>query len=171
MMLSILTKRLCPLMSLALAFGCGKKINDPKTSSGNSDDGTAQELPANFSLQINEAVSPVRTYKLEENAWFLLPAKLYAQNANAMGKQVKIYYNLKDSGSYEFSCDYKSLTSATELDFEKCTTSYGKDFVFNVTDLQAFDYPMDANAHIRMELINPSSTGIKIEAIYEVDWK
>src|SRR5687768_10350162 len=113
MMLSILTKRLCPLMSLALAFGCGKKINDPKTTPGGSNEEPRQELPSDFSLTINEAQSPITTYKLIRNGWFQLPATLYAREASAIGKQVKIYYNLRSNGDYEFRCTYKSNSSAT----------------------------------------------------------
>ncbi len=158
-------------MSLALAFGCGKKINDPKTSSGGSNQGQTTELPASFSLTINEAASPVRTYALERNGWFNLPTKLFAREASAVGKQVKIYYNMVANGDYEFHCFYKSTSSATELAFVKCESEDNIEIISNPSDLENMDFPMDKGSSIKMQLTNPSSTGIKIEAIYQVDWK
>lgn len=158
-------------MSLALAFGCGKKINDPKTSSGGSNQGQTTELPATFSVTINEAQSPVTTYKLQKNGWFQLPTKLFARESSAVGKQVKIYYNLVTNGDYEFRCTYKSKTSATELAFVNCESQDQVEIISNSTDLENMDFPMDKGTSIKMELTNPTSTGIKIESIYQVDWK
>lgn len=173
MMLSLLTKRLCPLMSLAIAFGCGKKINDPKTTPDTANCSTCQttELPATLTLQINEAVSAIKSYDLTKNAWFNLPAKLQAVEGSAVGKRVKIYYNLLSSGDYEFHCFYKSKTAPKVLDFEKCESKQGTEIISNVTDLVNADFPMDKNTSIKMQLLNGTQTGLVIESTYMVDWK
>lgn len=170
MMLSILKKRLCPLMSLALAFSCGKKINDPETIGG-STQGQEQELPSALTLQINEALSPIKTYELQESAWFKLPSKLVAQEGNATGKKVKIYYNLFTNGDYEFSCSYRSSTSVKDLAFEKCESSSGLVIISNTRDLESMVFPMDKGSSVKAQLTNPTGTGMKIDSAYIVDWK
>lgn len=175
MMLSILKKHICPLMSLALAFGCGKKINDPKTTSDNQTCSTCQttELPSTLTLLINEAVSSATSYKLPKNAWFNLPTSLTAMEGSAIGKRVKIYYNLLTSGDYEFHCFYKSTTAAKTFAFEKCESSEGVEIISRVQDLVNVDFPMDKDASVKMQLLTPSSTSpkLKIESSYQVDWK
>ena len=171
-MLSILTKRLCPLMSLALAFGCGKKINDPKTTSGdNQTQSQVQELPAILTLQVNEATSPIKLYELPKNAWFKLPTKLLAVEGSARSKKVKIYYNLLKSGEYEFNCSYLSTTSTTELAFEKCESSSGLEIISNPKDLEGMVFPMDKGSSVKLQLTNPTGSGMKINSAYIVDWK
>jgi hypothetical protein len=173
MMLSILKKRLCPLMSLAIVFGCGKKINDPKTTPDTANCSTCQttELPATLKLQINEVISAVKTYDFTKNAWFRLPATLQAVEGSAVGKRVKIYYNLLSSGDYEFHCFYKQKTAAKALDFEKCESKQGVEIISNSTDLVNANFPMDKGAAIKMQLLNGTQTGLVIESTYLVDWK
>lgn len=172
MMLSLLKKHVCPLMSLALAFGCGKKINDPSTSdNGRSSQGQTTELPATLTLQIDEAASSAKSYQLTKNAWFNLPETLSAIEGSAVGKRVKIYYNLLSNGDYEFHCFYKSTSVVKTLAFEKCEDSYGKEIISTATDLVNVDFPMDKDASIKMQLLNPTGTGLKIESRYLVDWK
>jgi hypothetical protein len=170
MMLAILTKRLCPLMSLALAFGCGKKINDPETNSG-STQAQNQELPAVVTVQVDEVVSPITMYALSENAWFKLPTKLRAIQGSAAGRKIKIYYNLLNSGEYEFNCSYSSISSVTEMPFDKCESSDGRELISNNTDLSNMVFPMDKGSSIKMQLTNPAGTGLKIDSTYLVDWK
>ena len=170
MMLSNLTKRLCPLMTLAIAFGCGKKINEPSTTEISRATQT-QELPLVLTLQVNEAVSTLKTYVLPQNAWFKLPTKLKAKDASAVGKKVKIYYNVLEDGEYEFHCYYKSITQTSELSFEKCQSSEDVTIISSSDDLEKMEFPMDKGSSIKIEITTPSSTGIKIDSIYSVDWK
>jgi len=169
-MLSILTKRLCPLMSLALAFGCGKKINDPETTSG-SNQGQNQELPAILTVQVNESESAVKMYELPRNAWFTLPNKLQVRAGNGIGKKITIYYNLLESGDYEFQCSYNSIGQSTELLFEKCESSNGLEIISNTDDLETMLFPMDKGSSIKLQLTNPAGTKMIIDSTYLVDWK
>lgn len=171
-MLSIFKKRLCPLMGLALAFGCGKKISDPSTADGNtSTQGHAQELPATLTLQLTEASSSFKSYQLPRNAWFKLPTKLLVKEGSAIGKRVKIYYNLLTSGDYEFHCYYSSTKLALELSFQKCESSQGTEIISSAEDLAGADFPMDKSTTVKMKLMNPTGTGLVIESTYRVDWK
>ena len=172
MMLTLLTKRLCPLMSLAIAFGCGKKINDPQTSdSGRTTQSQTQELPGALTLEVNEAVSAVKAYTLPRNAWFKLPAKLNAKEASAAGKVVKIFYNMEASGNYECHCFYKSITQTNELSFDKCQSSDDVTIISNADDLVKMEFPVDKGTQVQIHITNPSGSNIKINSSYEVDWK
>ena len=158
-------------MSLALAFGCGNKINDPDTTSGNNRPEIGQELPAVVTVQIDETVSPVKLYTLPRNAWFKLPTKLIATAGNAAGKKVKIYYGLVTNGTYEFNCSYRSASSPTQLAFEKCEDKDGLVIISNSTDLASMTYPQDKASSVKMQLTNPTGTGMKIDSTYYVEWK
>jgi hypothetical protein len=172
MMLSILTKRLCPLMSLAIAFGCGKKINDPTTTEINRTGQTqTQELPSTLKIEVNEQISAEKVYTLPRNAWFRLPSKLIAKEASAVGKRVKIYYNFTSDNEYEFHCYYKSITQAAELSFEKCQSSDDVTIISTTDDLEKMEFPMDKGTAVKAQLLNPSQSGIKINSVYSVDWK
>ena len=170
MMLALITKRLCPLLALTVAFGCGKQINDPQDIEINRA-GQTEELPSNIAIQLNEADSSSKTYSMPRNAWFTLPVKLWAKNASAAGKRVKIYYNLDSQGNYEFHCYYQSFTLPTELGFEKCQSSDDVTIISNPDDLQKMEFPMDKGTSIKVELTNPSGSSIKIDSIFGVDWK
>jgi hypothetical protein len=170
MMLTNLKKRLCPLMTLAIAFGCGKKINDPKTTEITRSSQN-QELPSTLILQLDESVSSTTTYKMPKNAWFKLPSKIRAKQASAAGKSVKVFYNYTSENHYEFHCYYNSAVLATELTFEKCQASDDVTIISNSDDLEKMDFPIDKDTFLKMELTNPSDSGIKIEAAYLVDWK
>jgi hypothetical protein len=157
-------------VSLAIAFGCGKKISDPKATTA-STQGQTQELPTDLKIEVNESESPFKRYELPKNAWFQLPTKLLAKEGNAIGKQIKIYYNLWSSGKYEFQCSYRSTSKATELAFEKCVSSTGVEIISNPEDMQNVDFPMDKGASVKVQLTNPTGTGMRIESSYIVDWK
>ena len=171
MMLSIIKKRLCPLVSLALAFGCGKKINDPSDPPLINHSAQMQELPATLTLEVNAANSSETKYLLQRNAWFKMPSHLIAKDASAIGKSVKIFYNLDINNHYEFHCLYRSLVQTAELTFDKCQTSDDVTIISNSEDLEKMDFPMDKGTYIKMEVLNASNSKIKIDSSYIVDWK
>ena len=156
-------------MSLWLAFGCGKKINDPSTSEPNRTTQN-QELPAVLTLQVVETESSVKRYELPRNAWFSLPTKLLARQGNATGKRVKIFYNLLDD-QHEFHCFYKSTAKTAELDFEKCESNVGVEIISNTEDLENMHFPMDKGSSVKMQVTNPSGSNLIIDSTYIVDWK
>jgi hypothetical protein len=171
-MLLTLTKKLCPLLSLALAFGCGKKINDPSTSDVNrTEQGQTTELPAVLTIKLDEAVSTYKLYQMPKNAWFNLPEKLMVRAGNGLGKRVKIYYNLLSNGQYEFLCNYKSVSSTSQLNFENCLSSDSIQIVSNASDLEKMDFPMDKGTSVKLQLTNPTGGGLIIDSTYLVEWK
>lgn len=169
-MLSPLVKKICPFVTLLMAMGCGKQINDPEVSEV-ARQVQGQEPAPTLILQINESVSAVTSYTLTRNAWFHLPSKLMARNASAVGKSVTIFYNLQLTGEYEFHCQYKSVASATELDFVNCQSPDNINIISNVNDLENMQFPMDRDTKVKLQLNNPTGTKILIDAAYLVDWK
>lgn len=173
-MLNHITRKLCPLMTLALAFGCGKKIGEPQTSTdGRSNQ--PQEESSSLTLQIDTSVSKRTVYPITRNADFRgLPSKLVVRQGNATGALVKVYYNVDDEladeniENYAFVCTYKSTNTASEIPLQKCTSLTGGDY----GDVTNPDYPnfMDRGKYIQMELKSTHSDNLIIQARYTVDW-
>lgn len=168
-MLLNLTKKLCPLMGLAMAFGCGKKINDPKTSEGETSR-PRQELPGLLTLQLKTSESLSTSFQLPLNGWFQFPLKLMARDGNVTGKQVTIQYFLPN-GENEFECHYKSVTSPSELSFERCDYADGTEFIPNVEELENVELPIEKDSRIQMNLMNVPGSHLIIDAVYTVEWK
>lgn len=164
------SKKICPLMTLFLSFSCGKSINEPSTIESSISNQTPEEEwgVLKMELQPNSLES---SYRFNRNAWLNLPVKLDVDSGNASGKRLKIYYNLTDQGEYEFHCFYKSTLLSTEMNFEKCETSYNALTVSNAADLSEWEFPMNKNTRIKFELLNSSSPDLHISTTYTVDWK
>jgi hypothetical protein len=170
-----LTRKICPLMSLALMFSCGKKINE----AGATNDGLLidNHAPSNvLTLQVKEEVTLSAEFKLPRNAWFFLPEKLLVLQGSAIGKRVQIRYNVQDDGRYEFHCTYSSASVATEMILENChqsTDDHGNAAVWvsGPEELKDRDFKMDSKTTIRMDLQNPNPSNLIINAVYQVEWK
>jgi hypothetical protein len=167
-MLLKLSKKICPLLTMLLAIGCGKQINETASSevtrpSQNSD------LPPVLSLQINEQQSPQTNYILPKNAWFKFPTALKVTSGNGIGKRVRIYYNLWPNGDYEYLCYYSSVSNPNHLAFEKCENIYNTTVISNVGDLEGI-FPMEKNTTLKLVLQNPGQNLI-IDSTYLVEWK
>jgi hypothetical protein len=167
-MLQMLTRKLCPFVTLAIAtVGCGKKINDPATTLSRSTQN--QELPSALVLQLNTTDSFHLNYTLPRNGIFALPETLRVRTGNGQGKEVTISYNVNpyDSDDYEFKCTYRSSVQEFELPLESCTDIYGGDF----GDIRDHLFMMDRNKLIRMETPKSTGAGLIMDAIFATDWK
>ncbi len=169
MMLSLLTKRLCPLMSLALAFGCGKKINDPATSDNGRTVTPSMPGSSSIVIKFDESSASTKSYLFNKSAYMHLPPKLVASEGNAVGRRMVIFYNYLADDDYEFLCTYRSSSSATELAFVSCEDSSGDIFITQSDYLQTYDFPMDEGTQIKMQLINPNGSGLKINTTFEIE--
>jgi hypothetical protein len=170
-MLSKLATKLCPLMSLALTFSCGKKINDPEpiTSGLSRTTQRQDELAPVLTLQLDSNEASQTSFQLLKSAYFLLPQKLIVTSFNGAGKKVRIKYNVQADGNYEFYCVYESSLNQTELDFKACYSSSNALYIDSVDQLQNALY-MDQDTQIQMELLNSSSPDLLIQAVYTVNW-
>ncbi len=169
-----MTRKLCPLMTLALAFGCGKKIGDAKTTAaGTSHQG--QESSSLVTIQIDSATSKRTVYPITRSGDFKgLPSKLLVRQGNATGAIVKIYYNVEDplvdeySENYAFVCTYKSTDNYSELPLQKCVNWNGADYG-DVTNPDDTNFMLQGK-YIQMELKTNHSENLIIQAKYNVEW-
>jgi len=163
-MLKTFRRKICPLMSLAMFFGCGKKISE--ASSGLNSSVQPQNLPSVLVLQLKDSFK--MSYKLTKGGWFDLPEKLFARTGNALGKSVSLKYNYKeDEDSYEFKCVYKSTVNPAELPIQQCYDEDNNE----LGDMSLGTSILDPNSEIQMELIGSNGQGLTIEANHSVTWK
>lgn len=161
-------------MTLALAFGCGKKIGEPQASTGGTSN-QPQETSSSLTLTIDSSVSKRTVYPVSRNADFQgLPSKLLVRQGDATGAVVKIYYNVDDSlvdentENYAFVCTYRSTTSSSELPLQNCVNFNGGDY----GDVTNPNYPnyMLRGKYIQMELKTNHTEELVINARYAVEW-
>jgi len=169
-MLLKISKKICPLMTLLLSFSCGKKINEPNTIESRISNQTPEEEWGVLLIELPPG-SIETSYRFNRNAWINLPTKLNVESGNALGKRLKIYYNLTDQGDYEFHCLYRSSLLSNEMNFEKCETSYNSVTVSNSDDIAQWEFPMNKNTRIKFELLNSSAPNLRISTAYTIDWK
>lgn len=163
-MLNIISRKLCPLLSLALAtMGCGKKISEETTASATAIE--TQEMPSALVMKLNPETSKT-TYSVPRNANIFLPDILWVREGNPTGKTIVISYNLKDSEADEFDykCTYTATAPSNMMPLKDCVNAYGDVF----SDVSRFDFPVNYGRFIRMEL--QGTTGLSVDAVYTVDW-
>jgi hypothetical protein len=167
-MLESLVKKICPLMTLALALGCGKKIEktDPDVLNQNSEN---QEPSPVFTLQLDRKESLRKLFTLPHYGVFVLPSSLIVLNGEGIGK-VKISYNLDEYG-YEFHCYYSSATPTDEMPLEVCETSDNLSYSYSAHDIQDYFFPMNKNKYIEMQVIKSPDSDLVVDAVFNVDWK
>lgn len=167
MMLSLLTKRLCPLLSLALTFGCGKKINDVEVTPRQPsfvEGATAESI----NISVDQSISPFKIYTMTEDLYLNLPSTLAVKTENGFGQKVKITYNLREDNTYEFHCFYESVASATELTFDRCVSFAGREYLIEASDLEFMDFPIDHGTGIKVEILNPTQQELKIQSTFKI---
>ncbi len=169
-MLLYLARKFCPLMSLALAFGCGKDITDSKVSDLNSST-QGQLLPDTLTLELDDMVSSRVSHVLDRDGIFTLPSKLQVSQGNGTGKTIKITYNIVDEYDFEFSCFYTSVSSTNEIPLDYCLSSDERDLGLTQANIEEFPFPMDQEKSIEMEVVGPRFSGLVISSSFSVDWK
>lgn len=167
-MLKNFKNKLCPLLTLALTFGCGKKITESQSDSGK----TVQNQNLTTSIEILKLVTIQGTKKLftvPRNATFRVPSKLYMERGNGKGKSVSLTYSLDphDSTIFEFKCIYSSTSQTDEIPLRNCTNDQGED----VGDLSRQDTPLYKDETIEMNLETKTTESLEIHAWHEVSWK
>lgn len=163
-MLTIFSRKLCPLLSLALAtMGCGKKIAEGSSESAKIVQN--QEIPNALVVKLSPEESK-KTYSIPRNANIFLPDALWVRGGDPSGKTIVISYNLKDAAdeSFDYKCTYTASGPSTKMPLKSCVNSYGESFM----DVSRFDFPINYGRFIRLEL--QGSTGLSVDAVYTVDW-
>jgi len=164
-MLSKLTRKLCPFISLAIAsLGCGKQISEGNSNVIKSQQN--QSLPSTYNLELAGSVS---THSIPENGVFSIPSKLIVVEGNGISKKVVITYNMDptDAQEFEFKCSYQNSTVANEIPLNFCYDNFGA----NLGDISRHSFMLDYGKIIKMNLTSGDPTNLKVEASLKVDWK
>lgn len=166
-MLLTLTRKICPLLSLAIAtVGCGKKISEPKALPASSTEN--QELPSTYIIQLDGSEASSKTYTLPRNTLFQIPERLKVRAGATLNKVVDIIYDVDpyDSDVYDFKCSYVTSSNPAEMKLTYCQNDNGNDFY----DITTF-FPLKEGQSIVMKFTGASSPDLIVEAIYSMKWK
>lgn len=166
-MLTILTRKLCPLMSLAIAtIGCGKKITEEKSKPQN--DTFGQTIPATYVIQLDGSQSSRKNYTLPADTQFEVPDRIKVRKGSTAGKTVEVAHNVSiyDNDDYDFKCTYKPSGNPLEMVLDKCVDYYNRDF----GDVSGQPFTLRKDQIIQMRFAGASAVDVIVEAIYSMDW-
>jgi hypothetical protein len=166
-MLTTLTRKLCPLLSLAIfTLGCGKEISEPETQLGRTRDN--QEIPSTFVLRLDGTQTSKKVYYMPEDASFKIPDRLNVKSGATNGKMVEIIYQIDkyDSEYFQFGCSYVPSINSTEMLLQRCFDYENNDF----GDVSRQIFALYKNDSIQLKFKDSSRSDLIIEAIYNMNW-
>jgi hypothetical protein len=166
-MLTTLTRKLCPLLSLAIAsLGCGKKIADAETQSGRSRDN--QELPSTHVLRLDGSQVSRKLFFMPEDVNFKVPDRLRVLIGQTTGKQVEISYEVNeyDRDDFQFKCTYTASHNPSEMILDKCVDYHDYDF----GDVSGHTFGLRQNDAIEMKFTGANASDMVVDAIYSMKW-
>ncbi len=166
-MLNLMTRKLCPLLSLAIAtIGCGKKISDAETQPGRTTEN--QELPSAYVIKLDGSQTSRKNYFLTEDAQFRIPDRLLVRDGSTAGKVVEIAHDVNqyDSEDYFYKCSYKASPNPNEMILDKCVDYDGDDF----GDVSSHVFTLYKNEVVQMRFAGAAASGLVVEAIYSMTW-
>lgn len=166
-MLATVTRKLCPLMTLAIAtIGCGKKINDADAQPARQTENA--EIPSAYVIRLDGS-NTSRTYeRIPQNAQFKIPERLNVQAGDTANKIVEIAYEVNeyDPDDYLYKCSYKSSSVPHEMVLDKCVDYDDHDF----GDVSEQTFTLYRNDIIQMRFTGASASDVVVEAIYSMKW-
>lgn len=166
-MLTTLTRKICPFVTLAIAtFGCGKKITDPDSQGARQTEN--QELPTAYVLRLDGSESSLKVFPMARSANFKIPDKLKVREGDTSGKVVELAFDVNpyDSSDYEFKCSYLAAANPSEMMLSKCV-NYDNDDYGDVSNEEFRLYKDDL---IQMRINGAPSEGLIVEAIFSMKW-
>jgi hypothetical protein len=167
-MLLSLTRKLCPLITLAIAtMGCGKKIVEADTKGARITEG--QERPSLYILELDGSKESSRLFKVPQNAQFQIPDRLIVKQGTTTGKSVDMLYNVyeEDTDIYDFRCIYKESPNPVELLIDKCVNEYNQDIGYTPSII----FTIERDQLIQMRFSGAPAPDLFVEAIFGMDWK
>jgi len=166
-MLTTLTRKFCPLMSLAIAtMGCGKKATDADTQAARN---TENQVPSStYVIKLDGSQASRKTIKFERGARAMLPDSLRVRAGNSTGKQVEIAYNVNeyDSDDFNFKCTYSPSSSPTIMNLTSCVDYDGDD----MGDMTVDEYPIRPGEVVQIRFTGAQSSDLIVEAFYNMKW-
>ena len=166
-MLTILTRKLCPLMSLAIAsVGCGKKINEPKSELSRQTEG--QKVPSAYVMRLDGSKASTSLYAIPGDATFLIPDKLIVRSGSTTSKEVEVSYNIDefDTEIYDYKCIYIATSNPSYMKLEKCIDYNGSDF----GDVSEARFSLEKHQLIQMKFTGARASDLVVESIHTMNW-
>lgn len=166
-MLTTLTRKLCPLMTLAIAtIGCGKKIGEPKSSPTRQNHN--QEIPAAYVIRLDGSSSSWKNYSMPKPTHFVVPDRLKVRSGNAAGKIVEIAHDVNpyDSDDFHVKCTYASSSSSKELVLTGCVDYENDDF----GDVSDFIFRLEEGDLIQIRFKGANAADTIVDAVYTMEW-
>lgn len=166
-MLNVLTRKLCPLMTLAIAtVGCGKKISDSDTQPSHQTQN--QELPSAYVIHLDGSSSSSKLYTMPRNGQFEIPERLKVRRGVTAGKSVELIFdaNPYDMEDFQFKCTYRPLSNS-EMMLNNCVDYDGDDFG-NVTGHLFSLYKDD---YIQIRFAGAAASDLSVEAVFNMSWR
>lgn len=166
-MLKLFSKKLCPLLSLALAtVSCGKKASQPQSSSAQNR--SNQELPSAYIIRLDGSESSRKQIRLTGSANFEIPVSLKVRSGDTTGKSIEISYDVSEQSSdrYQFKCSYKPSTDPAELALSYCADQSNNDF----GDVSGQLFTLYKDDIIQIKFTGARSSDLIVEAIYTMKW-
>lgn len=166
-MLTTLTRKLCPLMSLAIAtIGCGKKVTDAETQAARNTEN--QELPSAYVIRLDGSQASRKNYKMIDDAQFKIPDRLVVRSGSTAGKTVEVAYDVNefDSDDFQFKCMYVPSSNPSQMTLSKCVDYDNDDF----GDVSEQTFTLRHNDIIQMRFTGAPASDLVVEAIYTMKW-
>lgn len=164
-MLTTLTRKLCPLMSLAIAtIGCGKKVTDAETQAARNTEN--QELPSAYTIRLDGSQSSTKSVKFSRGARAMLPDQLIVRAGTTPGKFVEIAYDVNeyDSDDFNFKCTYSASSNPIIMQLTSCVDYDGED----MGDMTKDEYPIRPGEIVQLRFKGAQASDLIVDAIFQI---
>lgn len=169
-MLTTLTRKFCPLLTMALAtVGCGKKITDATVAQGDSSVNN-QELSSIYHLSLNSQIERYAQYRLPEPAIFSFPEAVRVVAGTPTNQVLEISYDVQeeDDSFFLIKCFYSPIPQRTDyMALSGCVNQFNQSIGSSTSDYQL---PLRKDHIIQLKFSNPNENSLIINATYQMNW-
>lgn len=166
-MLTSFTRKLCPLLSLAIAtIGCGKKISETDSKPANTIENS--ETSSRYVLRFDSSNGNRSQFLAPRDAQFYVPSKVQVFSGSTAGRVLEISYNVNeyDSDYYDFKCTYKPSVTPGEMKLDDCFNDRGS---FGSSTLE-YEFTILEDQIIEMNLTGGQTSDFIADISYLMDW-
>lgn len=169
-MLTTVTKKLCPLLTLAFAtVGCGKKIGDATVGRGDTSLNN-QELSSIYHLSLNSQIERYAQYRLPEPASFYFPEFVDVVAGTITNQVLEISYDVNelDTDFFLMKCYYSPTNvKPNSLILTNCVNQFNQNI-----DGSMYDYklPLRKDHIIQLKFSDPNESSLVVNATYRMNW-
>lgn len=166
-MLKSLTKKLCPLMSLAITtLSCGKKISE--SHAGPTIQTQNQVLPSSYVLRLDGLGASWQQTRLPKNAQFEVPSRIRVRAGDSVNKVVELSFDVNnyDSEDFQFKCIYQGVPSEADLILDKCINYDGD----HLGDVRGYIFTLYQNDIIQINFTGDTAQDLIVDAVFSMRW-